>query len=120
MPSNPPRPPEITIVEPYEAAGQPVSIPLPGPRPLDWEHVVDAAAARLEESWVRPDATGYMMASGLADEFAATLCAYGMAAEEADHMHVRMDKALAHHRHISGVSLLTPAGISKTAVVAAK
>ena len=57
-----------------------------GQRPLDWGHVVDAAAARLEESWVSPDMTGYMMTSGLADEFAATLCAYGMAAAEADHM----------------------------------
>jgi hypothetical protein len=57
------------------------------PRPLDWGHVVDAAAARLEESWVRPDSTGHMLASGLAEELAATLCAYGMVAEEVDHMH---------------------------------
>jgi hypothetical protein len=57
------------------------------PRPLDWGHVLDAAAARLEESWVRPDVTGHMLASGLADELAATLCAYGMVAEEVDHMH---------------------------------
>ena len=40
------------------------------PRPLDWGHVVDAAAARLEESWVRPDNTGHMLASGLAEELA--------------------------------------------------
>jgi hypothetical protein len=57
------------------------------PRPLDWGHVVDAAAARLEESWVRPDNTGHMLASGLAEELAATLCAYGMVAAEVDHMH---------------------------------
>lgn len=63
-------------------------------RPLDWSHVVDAAAARLGEAWVRPDATGYMLTSGLADEFAATLCAYGMAAAEADHMHDRTDQPL--------------------------
>jgi hypothetical protein len=57
-----------------------------GQRLLDWGHVVDVAAARLEESWVSPDMTGFMMTSGLADEFAATLCAYGMAAAEADRM----------------------------------
>jgi hypothetical protein len=28
-----------------------------------------------------------MLASGLAEELAATLCAYGMVAEEVDHMH---------------------------------
>ena len=56
------------------------------PRPVDWGHVVDAAAARLEESWVHPDTTGNMLASGLADELAATLCAYGMEAAEVDHM----------------------------------
>lgn len=61
------------------------------PRPLDWGHVVDAAAARLEESWVRPDATGHMLASGLAEELAATLCAYGMVAAEVDHMHDHED-----------------------------
>ncbi len=59
--------------------------------PLDWGHVVDAAAARLEESWVRPDSTGHMLASGLAEELAATLCAYGMVAAEVDHMHDHED-----------------------------
>jgi hypothetical protein len=49
--------------------------------------VVDAAAARLDESWVQPDNTGHMLASGLAEELAATLCAYGMVAAEVDHMH---------------------------------
>jgi len=57
------------------------------PAPLDWSHAVDAAAARLEESWVRPDVTGHMLASGLAAEFAATLCAYGMMTAEVEHMH---------------------------------
>lgn len=55
-------------------------------RPVDWDHAVHAAAARLEEAWIQPDLTGYMRASGLADEFAATLCAYGMVAAEVDHM----------------------------------
>jgi hypothetical protein len=66
-------------------ASDPVNRPH-DPRPLDWGHVVDAAAARLEESWVRPDSTGHMLASGLAEELAATLCAYGMDAAEVDHM----------------------------------
>jgi hypothetical protein len=62
------------------------------PAPLDWSQAVDAAAARLEESWVRPDVTGYMLASGLADEFAATLCAYGMMTAEVAHMHEHIDE----------------------------
>ena len=81
-----------TVTEQPDAAGLPApasdSVVLPhDPRPLDWGHVVDAAAARLEESWVRPDTTGHMLASGLAEELAATLCAYGMVAAEVDHMH---------------------------------
>jgi len=67
-------------------------------RPLDWGHVVDAAAARLEESWVRPDNTGHMLASGLAEELAATLCAYGMVAEEVIHMHDHENAAAGRQR----------------------
>jgi hypothetical protein len=79
-----------------DGAGLPAAAPGPvirphDPRPLDWGHVVDAAAARLEESWVRPDSTGHMLASGLAGELAATLCAYGMVAAEVDHMHDHED-----------------------------
>jgi len=62
------------------------------PAPLDWGQAVDAAAARLEESWVRPDVTGYMLASGLAGELAATLCAYGMMTAEVAHMHAHIDE----------------------------
>jgi hypothetical protein len=84
------------VTEQPDAAGLPAPLPGPAtrpqdPRPLDWGHVVDAAAARLEESWVRPDNTGHMLASGLAEELAATLCAYGMVAEEVDHMHHHED-----------------------------
>lgn len=64
-------------------------------RPLDWGYAVEAAVARLEESWVWPDGTGHMQSSGLADELAATLCAYGMVAEEVDHMHDHAGKHLA-------------------------
>lgn len=77
-----------------ESAGGPVIQPH-DPSPLDWGHAVEAAAARLDEAWVRPDTTGRMLASGLADEFAATLCAYGMVAEEVDHMHDRENASLA-------------------------
>ena len=73
----------------------PNGTPTRDPWPLDWSHLVNAAAARLEESWIKPDVTGYMAASGLADEFAATLCAYGMAADEVAHMHGRTDDAVA-------------------------
>jgi hypothetical protein len=88
--------PVRTVTEQSEAAGMPapppdLAIRPHDPRPLDWGHVVDAAAARLEESWVRPDSTGHMLASGLAEELAATLCAYGMSAAEVDHMHDHED-----------------------------
>jgi len=66
------------------------------PRALDWGQAVDAAAARLEESWIKPDTTGHMLASGLADELAATLCAYGMVASEVKHMHDHADQLSAH------------------------
>jgi hypothetical protein len=88
--------PVETVTEQPDAASVPAPVPDPAirphdPRPLDWGHVVDAAAARLEESWVRPDSTGHMLASGLAEELAATLCAYGMVAAEVDHMHDHED-----------------------------
>jgi hypothetical protein len=74
------RPPEPVLgIQPHD------------PRPLDWRHAVEAATARLDESWVHPDSTGQMVALGLADELAATLCAYGMVAAEIDHMHARAD-----------------------------
>jgi hypothetical protein len=88
--------PVKTPAEQTGTAGSPAPVADPiirphDPRPLDWGHVVDAAAARLEESWVRPDDTGHMLASGLAGELAATLCAYGMSAAEVDHMHDHAD-----------------------------
>jgi hypothetical protein len=83
--------PVKAVTQRSDASGLPAPVPNsvlpPADRPLDWGHAVDAAAARLEESWVRPDATGHMLASGLAGELAATLCAYGMVAAEVDHMH---------------------------------
>ena len=92
-----------SVAEQPDAAG--LAAPLPAqalrahePRPLEWGLVVDAAAARLEESWVRPDNTGHMLASGLADELAATLCAYGMSAAEVDHMNDHADTLAAERR----------------------
>jgi len=95
--------PVETTTEQPDGAGSPAPIPDSvirphDPRPLDWGHVVDAAAARLEESWVRPDSTGHMLASGLAEELAATLCAYGMVAAEVDHMHDHEDALPADRR----------------------
>ena len=79
--------------DPVDPTGNPDSNSVPhDPRPLDWGQAVDAAAARLEESWVRPDETHQVVASGLADELAATLCAYGMMAAEVDHMHHREEE----------------------------
>jgi hypothetical protein len=82
-----------SLVETTEASSP--DVPPHDPRPLDWGQAVDAAAARLEESWVKPDATGHMLALGLADELAATLCAYGMVAAEVDHMHHKEEEVLA-------------------------
>ena len=88
------------VTEQPDAAGLPAPVPdlvirSQDPRPLDWSHAVDAAAARLEESWVRPDSTGHMLSCGLAAELAATLCAYGMVAAEVDHMNGHHDAPLA-------------------------
>jgi hypothetical protein len=59
--------------------------------PLDWDHALEAAAARLIESSIEPDTIAHMEASGQANEFAATLCAYGLLVEEVEHMHRRED-----------------------------
>jgi hypothetical protein len=61
-------------------------------RPLNGAQAVDAAEARLNESWVFPDTTGHMVASGLAQELAATLCAYGMVGGEVAQMEHRLDR----------------------------
>jgi hypothetical protein len=79
-PASGPRQGSGPVIEPHDAP------------PLDWDQAVDAAAARLEEAWVRPDSTGHMVASGLAGEFAAMLCAYGMVAAEVAHMRDHDDK----------------------------
>jgi hypothetical protein len=61
--------------------------------PLDWDHALEAAAARLIESSIEPDTIAHMETSGQANEFAATLCAYGLLVEEVEHMHRREDDA---------------------------
>ena len=90
--SIPEQPDSARPVDPVPATGTEPGSPPHETRPLDWGNAVDAAAARLEEAWVHPDDTGRMLASGLADELAATLCAFGMVAAEVDHMHNRADK----------------------------
>jgi hypothetical protein len=77
--------------------------------PLAWADAVDAAAARLIGSWVNPDTADHMVASGLADEFAATLCAYGMApAEVAHHMRDRPHETLGGQQRAPKDSHVTP------------
>jgi|HubBroStandDraft_1064217.scaffolds.fasta_scaffold152721_1 hypothetical protein len=63
--------------------------------PLDWDHALEAAAARLIEASIEPDTIAHMEESGQANEFAATLCAYGLLVEEVEHMHRREDDAKA-------------------------
>jgi hypothetical protein len=81
---------------------------------VDWADAVDAAAARLIESWVSPDTTDHIVASGLADEFAATLCAYGMApAEVAHYVSGHLDDPLGGHPRAAEESHVTPSGASR-------
>jgi hypothetical protein len=61
------------------------------PELVDWEHALEAASARLIESSIEHDTLTHMEASGMAGEFAAQLCAYGLVTEELDHMHKRED-----------------------------
>ncbi len=84
---------------------KPGSAPGPGAGPcenscvaadLEWADAVHAAAARLSETSVVPATEAGMVESGLADEFAATLCAYGLASDEvAHHAHDRTADPLA-------------------------
>jgi hypothetical protein len=68
---------------------------------LDWASAVDAAAARLIQAWHARDTNDHMVQSGLADEFAATLCAYGMAPDEiARHLHDLIGDPLASDRAV--------------------
>jgi hypothetical protein len=73
-------------------APQPASNePAETPELVDWEHALQAASARLIESSIEHDTLAHMEASGMAEEFAAQLCAYGLVADELDHMHKRED-----------------------------
>jgi hypothetical protein len=119
----------LTAARPHEARS-PAPVTAPGPMgnsgpdrgsvafgrptnsgPLAWADAVDAAAARLIGSWVNPDTADHMVASGLADEFAATLCAFGMApAEVAHHMRDRPDEALGGQQRAPQDSHVTPTG----------
>ncbi len=115
-PSASPSPPLATVAAKHEPP--PIDPPPIDPPPMDWRHAVDAAAARLNESWVRPDTTGFMVASGLAGELAATLSAYGMTAAEAAHMRGRLDRALAAMaaqvlKEAAAAALTTPAAEPK-------
>jgi hypothetical protein len=72
---------------PQPAAGEPAE----SPELLDWEHALEVASARLIESSIARDTLAHMEASGMAEEFAAELCAYGLVEEELRQMHKRED-----------------------------
>jgi hypothetical protein len=55
-------------------------------RPLDWDMVVRAAAARLNDTFGVPDPMDDPLVVGLAQALAPLLCAYGRAAQEVDRM----------------------------------
>jgi hypothetical protein len=61
------------------------------PDVLDWQRALEVASARLIESSIEHDTPAHMEASGMAEEFAAQLCAYGLVEEELNHMHKRED-----------------------------
>jgi len=52
---------------------------------LEWEIVLEAAAARLIETAIEHDSLVHMEASVMANELAAQLCAYGLAVDEVEH-----------------------------------
>ncbi|MGD0432145.1 MAG: hypothetical protein ABSA58_13740 [Acetobacteraceae bacterium] len=128
MSNDLPSVPGASPLEPLDDARQPGLNPDPGSGlfgqsqdcgPIDWADAVDAAAARLIETWVNPDTTDHIVASGLADEFAATLCAYGMApAEVAHHMQDHMDEMGIGQRWEPEDSHITPMGAPHTHVAA--
>jgi hypothetical protein len=112
------QPPALT--EARDDGCSPDFMPGPGPggyvepgdrEPIEWADAVDAAAARLSESWIVPDTADHMVDSGLADEFAATLCAYGVAPTEVSH-HL-LDRASDHlaERRAPADSHVTPARV---------
>jgi hypothetical protein len=104
--------PPTTPMQTGDATGPPLAL-RHDPPPLDWRHAVDAAGARLDESWVCPDTTGYMIASGLAVELAAMLSAFGQTAAEAEHMRLRTEAMLAADvRRALEHSLADPAGLT--------
>jgi hypothetical protein len=81
----------VPVPEQYDAADRPSPAAHPGTveptGPLDWDCVLEVASARLIESSIEHDTIDHMKASGMADDFAAQLCAYGLAAGELVHMH---------------------------------
>lgn len=52
--------------------------------PLDWDHALHAAAARLKEQYVLPETADHPLLAGEVQWLAVLLCAYGRLAEEVD------------------------------------
>ncbi len=57
------------------------------PSPLNWQHALDAAAARVNEKWIIPETGSHPSVDLMGEELAALLCAYGFLTEESDRMH---------------------------------
>jgi hypothetical protein len=62
------------------------------PRSLDWREAICAAEARLNEVRIGPGTGDQPLVAGAAVELAAELCAFGMLADEVDHMRTRADE----------------------------
>ena len=63
----------------------------PEPWPLDWDHAVRIAAARLAEQYVMPDTAIHPLLREQAEWLAALLTAFGELAEVVDHLHAHAD-----------------------------
>jgi hypothetical protein len=61
----------------------------PEPRPLDWDQAVCVAAALLDDGWVLSETRCYPAVTGLVEELAAFLCAYGLLEDGVDRASVR-------------------------------
>jgi len=88
--------------KPPEVADSPTTIPdnVSGPtrdgrRPLDFAFALDAATARLNEQVFGAEPADPLAESGMRQELASALCAFGELANEADHMRTRADAAMA-------------------------
>ncbi len=90
------------------------------PRPLDWKEAVHAAEARLNEVRIAPGTGDHPVVASAAVELAAELCAYGMLADEVDHMREREDIRRADKQPRNDDRRVRPAGEPPGQDIAAK